>query len=107
MGSERRRATRQDMRWKGLMLDTSGTILGRCMMVNVSATGAKLIVPEPTELPDNLVLILAKNGEVRRLCEVTWRREKSIGVRFSRPASVEEEELSYVDEALARMAPGH
>jgi hypothetical protein len=107
MSNERRRAARQDMQWKGLMLDTAGAIVGRCMMVNVSATGAKLILPEPTAVPDSFVLILAKNGDVRRFCDVTWRAEHSIGVRFVQPTSAEDEEVSFIEDALARLSEGH
>lgn len=102
MSNERRRAARQDMQWRGLIVDAAGAILGRCLMVNVSATGAKLLLAAAEDVPDSFVLILAKNGEVKRQCEVTWRAEKSIGVQFIRPAG--HDELSHLDDALARIS---
>jgi hypothetical protein len=93
------------MRWEGLIVDSEGSIVNRCMMVNVSASGARLILPAATEVPDCFVLVLSKNGEVRRQCEVTWRREKSVGVRFVLPASTEEQEISHISDTLARISP--
>ena len=92
------------MHWEGLMIDPDGSIINRCMMVNVSATGAKLLLPVSADVPDSFVLILSKKGEVRRQCEVTWRAEKSIGVRFIAPLSAEDDDISYVSDALARIS---
>ena len=107
MSNERRRAQRQDMRWEGLIVGSEGSIVARCMMVNVSASGARLILPAGTEVPDFFVLVLSKKGEVRRQCEVTWRREKSVGVRFVVLASTEEEEVSHISDTLARISSGN
>ena len=104
MSNERRRAQRQDMRWEALIVGNEGSIVARCMMINVSASGAKLILPASTEVPDFFVLVLSKNGEVRRQCEVTWRREKSVGVRFVLHASTEDEEVSHISDTLARIS---
>jgi hypothetical protein len=104
MSDERRRAVRQDMRWKGLIIDSAGAIVSQCMMVNVSATGAKLVFLDATEVPDRFVLLLAKNGGVRRHCEVTWRAKKTLGVQFVKPATVQDEEYSHIDDALARIS---
>jgi hypothetical protein len=92
------------MRWEGLLLNPAGSVIGRCLMVNVSATGAKLIMPDPSEVPDSFVLVLSKKGEVRRQCEVTWRSQKSIGVRFIAIPAVEVDETSYIEDALARIS---
>jgi PilZ domain-containing protein len=104
MSNDRRRALRQDMRWEALVIDLEGLIVGPCILVNVSATGAKLILPEPKVVPDCFVLVLSKKGEVRRQCEVTWRSEKSIGVRFVLSVSPEDKESSFVSDMLARIS---
>jgi hypothetical protein len=103
MSSERRKTPRQDMRWKALIVGVGGSIVGECMMVNVSATGAKLLLPPSGDVPDSFALILAKNGEVRRTCEVTWRSDQSVGVRFVR-SSPAEHEASHLEDALARIS---
>jgi hypothetical protein len=33
-------------------------------------------------LPAELVLSLAKDGKVRRHCELVWRKDNEVGVRF-------------------------
>jgi hypothetical protein len=104
MSSERRRALRQDMRWEALMLDPEGSVIDRCMMVNVSATGAKLILPASSAVPDCFVLVLSRKGEVRRQCEVTWREEKSIGVRFVLSVAEEDKEVSHISDTLSRIS---
>jgi hypothetical protein len=104
MGDERRRAQRQDMRWEALIINLDGSIIDRCMIVNVSATGARLVLPASVEVPDAFSLLLSREGKVRRQCEVTWRSEKSIGVRFILPASDDDEEISHISEALTRIS---
>ena len=82
LGSEKRRAPRQEVCWKGLIHDEQGSVIAPCFMTNVSAAGAKLDFEESIEVPDWFVLALARNAGVRRNCEVVWRSDKSIGVRF-------------------------
>jgi hypothetical protein len=103
MASERRKTPRQEIRWKALIVGVGDSIVGECMMVNVSAAGAKLLLPPSVEVPDSFALILAKNGGVRRKCEVTWRSDQSVGVRFVR-SSPAEHEASHLDDALARIS---
>jgi hypothetical protein len=81
-GAEKRRASRQDVWWKGLIHDVQGSIIAPCFMTNVSASGAKLIIEAGINVPDWFVLALARNARVRRECEVVWRATTSIGVRF-------------------------
>ena len=81
-GGEKRRARRQDVCWKGLIHDDQGSIITTCMMTDVSASGAKLIIAAGINVPDWFVLTLARNAGVRRNCDVVWRAPTSIGVRF-------------------------
>jgi hypothetical protein len=102
---EKRGAPRRDIRLKGLIVDLSGSIVGECMIVNVSATGAKLTLQNPKNVPDSFVLLLAKKGGVRRQCDVAWRSDSSIGVRFATSQSAPQEALTYISDMLARIAP--
>jgi hypothetical protein len=81
-GGEKRRARRQEVRWKGLIHDDHGSIIAQCIMTDVSASGAKLSIEPGINVPDCFVLTLARNGGVRRNCDVVWRASKSIGVCF-------------------------
>jgi len=81
-GGEKRRAPRQNVCLKGLIQDEQGLIIAPCFMMDVSASGAKLIIDEGIDVPDLFVLALARNAAVRRNCEVVWRAATSIGVCF-------------------------
>ena len=100
---DKRGAPRKNIRLQGLILDTDGAIVTRCLMVNVSASGAKIAVKKPSALPNTFNLLLSKKGGVRRQCEVVWRADKTIGVRFVLSPSFENEAISYMNEALARI----
>ena len=103
MSADKRGAPRKNIRWGGTILDADGTIVSQCTMVNVSASGAKLAVKKPSALPNTFNLLLSKKGEVRRQCEVVWRADKTIGVRFVLSPSFENEAISYMNDALARI----
>jgi hypothetical protein len=103
MSDDKRGAPRKNIRWGGTILDTDGAVVTQCTMVNVSATGAKLAVKKPSALPNTFNLLLSKKGEVRRQCEVVWRADRTIGVRFVLSPSFENEAISYMNDALARI----
>ena len=103
MPSDRRKTPRQEMQWKALIVGVEGSIVAECMTLNVSANGARLLLPPSVEVPDSFDLILAKLGGVRRKCEVTWRSGEGVGVKFVRPSPVEHE-ASHRDDALAQIS---
>jgi hypothetical protein len=82
MGKERRRAPRRRINAAGYLYTGDGWPLGACRMRDVSVGGARLSHSIAGELPDQLFLSLSKDGAVRRRCQVAWRRENQLGVRF-------------------------
>lgn len=52
-----------------------------CTVRNLSDTGALLEIGSPIGIPDQFILII-KPETIRRSCEVKWRSERSIGVKF-------------------------
>ena len=52
-----------------------------CLVRNISDTGACLGVPTPIGIPESFNLVF-DSGEPSRMCQVTWRKEKQIGVKF-------------------------
>ena len=54
-----------------------------CAIRNISETGAALDVASPVGIPERFILELEGS---RRHCRVIWRKEKKIGVRFTRPS---------------------
>jgi hypothetical protein len=52
-----------------------------CGVRNLSATGARLRVDDPQDVPDTFNLVF-DSGEASRTCRVMWRNTRQIGVRF-------------------------
>lgn len=51
-----------------------------CVAWDMSETGAKLAVGRPLLLPDRFTLIFS--AAAHRRCEIVWRSEKFVGVKF-------------------------
>jgi hypothetical protein len=79
---ERRRASRRIVRQPAIIIK-DGVIVGKCVVVDVSATGAKLLSKVSSAVPHEFLLILSRDGRLRRQCLVVWRSEAAIGVRFT------------------------
>jgi hypothetical protein len=56
----------------------------RCMIRNLSSSGALLELGGPTDLPDKFVLVVLSNLK-QRSCEVVWRQRSRFGVAFTGP----------------------
>jgi len=82
MGTEQRRWTRKSVNADGFLYAWEGRPIGPCRVEDVSVGGAKLAHTIAEEIPDQLVLLLSRNGQVRRRCEVAWRNKDRLGVRF-------------------------
>lgn len=104
MTKDRRVAQRRGVTWTALIVDPSGRPVGECTIVNVSSNGAKLLLEDGVKPPSAFVLVLSKNGGVRRRCDVTWRADDSVGVKFVAPRRSEEAGASRFDTTLARIA---
>ena len=59
----------------------------RCMLSDISDSGARLNVPFPDKVPARFRLWLTTSGNARRTCQVVWRTARQIGVRFERVLS--------------------
>ena len=51
-------------------------------MLNVSESGAKLVLSTSDALPTEFLLSFSRDGRVRRRCQLKWRDGDKIGVRF-------------------------
>jgi hypothetical protein len=76
-----RKSIRRHVRHPGAILK-DGAILSQCTVLDVSASGAKIELKMPIEIPDEFELHLSSNGQVRRNCKVVRRTETEIGVNF-------------------------
>jgi hypothetical protein len=82
MSIEKRKSFRRSVRQPAMIFNNVGSILGPCAIVDVSTAGAKLRPLKPMEVPAEFVLVLSKDGQVRRRCIVAWQSDAAIGVRF-------------------------
>lgn len=82
MGREHRKSLRRVVCLPAAMLNGDESILGICTMLDVSAGGAKIKLRAATEVPNEFILLLSKNGKVRRRCRVSRRTETEIAVQF-------------------------
>jgi methyl-accepting chemotaxis protein len=57
-----------------------------CSIADISETGARIILTQDCELPDQFVLLLSRGGQARRKCRLVWRDGLAIGVAFPEPA---------------------
>ena len=54
------------------------------MIYDISKTGAKLTLAGDEQVPDSFVLLLSRDGSVRRHCQIVWRSGINIGIKFIR-----------------------
>ncbi|MEA2911338.1 MAG: hypothetical protein QOG17_871 [Gammaproteobacteria bacterium] len=54
-----------------------------CTVRNISETGAALEVASPVGIPKDVTLIVEADN-LKRECQIVWRKEKRIGVAFSK-----------------------
>ena len=82
MRVEKRKALRRLVRQGATIVGIDGSSLGPCLVVDLSAAGARLATQASTELPDQFTIVLSRGGQLRRSCSVVWRSENAIGVKF-------------------------
>ena len=67
MGSKKTQSSSTQFVRKGAMLvGVDGAAVGACAMLDVSATGTRLELSAPYTLPEQFVLVLSKDGRLRR-----------------------------------------
>jgi PilZ domain len=61
---------------------TNGRAGCECQVMDLSATGAKVVVQISSDVADRFELAFFADAGKRRACEVIWRRGKMLGVKF-------------------------
>lgn len=82
MSSDHRKDVRRSVHQGARIVAVDGSPLCPCIMVDVSGSGARLLLPNSDVMPGAFVLLLSHDGELRRQCSLVWQLENSIGVRF-------------------------
>jgi hypothetical protein len=78
---ENRRYHRSTVLWPATLI--RGGALLDCVIFNISANGAKVILKTPLEGATMVTLSCPRFGDLE--AEIVWRNEGSIGLRFSAP----------------------
>ena len=52
-----------------------------CAILDISESGARILLPDGAEPPDTFDLVMDPDGQVK-CCRVMWKAGKSIGVSF-------------------------
>ena len=84
MAATKKRETRKSMHQSGWITLEGGFAARRCVVRDLSATGARITIDDPNMLPAKLRLAFSRDARTGRSCEVVWRRGKSVGIRFVR-----------------------
>jgi hypothetical protein len=84
LATKKKREMRKSLRQPGWITLDGGFAARRCVVHNMSSTGAKITIDDPNMLPAKLRLAFTRDARTGRPCEVVWRRGKSVGVKFVR-----------------------
>jgi len=84
MALTKKRDVRKSLQQPGWIILDGGFGARRCVVRDMSSTGAKITIDDPNMLPAKLRLAFARDARTGRKCEVVWRRGNSFGVKFVR-----------------------
>jgi hypothetical protein len=81
---DNRKDVRRPFERTAWIVPDKGNNLIKCVLKDMSRTGARLCVPPQQAIPQSFVLNLAANGAVARKCIIVWKSEAGdeIGVEF-------------------------
>jgi hypothetical protein len=82
MAGEKRTSVRRDARYSVWIAYGDDRSLVPCTLLDVSQSGARLMLPGNEDVPDKFVLLLSEHGRASRQCRVAWRRKDKVGVEF-------------------------
>jgi len=80
---ELRKKPRRAFHYSAKILTDGSSPPRKCIISDVSHTGARLVLEADGELPDRFVLLLTRNGGARRRCRLVWRTGLTVGVQFA------------------------
>jgi hypothetical protein len=80
----KKREARKSLRQPGWITLEGGFAARQCVVQDISGSGARITVDDPSVLPAKLRLAFSRDARTGRNCAVVWRRGKSLGVKFVR-----------------------
>jgi hypothetical protein len=84
MQGEKRKSHRQPLRYPARLDFGDGSEPSACLLSDISAIGARVLVEHPDTVPDTLELLLAQKNNAVRHCRVVWREGPQLGLEFVR-----------------------
>jgi hypothetical protein len=88
MSADKRKAPRKFLKYPARIESGDGTVLGECLLADISQSGARLKIKSEGTLPNRFTLLLGSPSGARRQCRVVWRRGDEIGVEFNKEPAV-------------------
>lgn len=82
MAVTKKRDVRRSVHQAGWITLDGGFAARPCHVLDLSTSGAKLVVDDPTSIGNRVRLAFSRDARTGRLCEVVWRRGKTLGVHF-------------------------
>jgi hypothetical protein len=86
MSEERRGCKRQAVEYP-VWIDTADGRVLKGTLADASETGARVRLESPPDLPGRVLLRLTEAAAPRRVCDVMWRSETELGLRFQTRAA--------------------
>jgi hypothetical protein len=84
MATKMRRAPRQSANLPAWIDVGNASALQRCTLVDVSEYGARLAGRDIERVPSEFMLLLSKTDQPGQRCNVVWKLNNEIGVKFVR-----------------------
>ena len=81
--TERRASERRPTATVATIRAADSSLIASCEVCNLSEGGAKLLIDEQVELPEEFMLFLRTNSTIGRRCRTIWRIGRKVGVRFA------------------------
>jgi PilZ domain len=82
--ANKKREARKSVQQSGWITLDGGFAARRCVVHDLSSTGAKITLEDSSVLAGRLRLAFSRDAKAGRNCKVVWRRGKSFGVKFVR-----------------------
>jgi hypothetical protein len=77
---EQRKSVRVKIQCRAALKTGAAAPQVECMVSDISQTGAKILIDSTVQLPPEFTLLLSHN--VKRQCQIIWRTDQQVGVRF-------------------------
>jgi hypothetical protein len=83
MSRDNGKKPRKSIKLAAFVYTIDGWPISDCRTLDISESGAKIVLSTPDDLPLEFLLSLSSDGKVRRRCQLKWRDGNKIGVQFT------------------------